>query len=89
MFNSILSHHLLYPHLNFLLCTNLNNGVAPNICVCALSPLFSLDGSSRPGKDGSMQLLVGTGGGGAAGQPAGGVSSILRRQTGTLAGETC
>lgn len=36
-----------------------------------------------------MQLPVGAGRGGAAGQPAGGFSSILRRQTGTLAGKTC
>lgn len=35
-----------------------------------------------------MQLSVGAGGGGAAGQQAGGVSSLLRGQTGTLAGES-
>lgn len=57
------------------------------MCVCP--PLFSLDGGGRSREDGGMQLPVGAGGSGAAGQPAGGVSSILCRQTGTLAGETC
>lgn len=51
-------------------------------------PHFSLDGCSRPWQDGGMQLSVGARGGGAAGQQAGGVSSLLRGQTGTLAGES-
>lgn len=57
------------------------------MCVL-LSPLFSLDSSGRSGEDGGMRLPVGARGSGAAGEPEGGVSFILRRQTGTLAGET-
>lgn len=49
--------------------------------------VFSLDSGGGPREDGGMQLPVGAGGSGAAGQQTGGVASILRRQTGTLAGE--
>lgn len=47
----------------------------------------SLDGGGGPREDGSVQFPVGAGRGGAAGQPAGGLSFVLFHQTGPLAGE--
>lgn len=47
----------------------------------------SLDGGGGPREDGSVQFPVGAGRGGAAGQPAGGLSVVLFHQTGALAGE--
>lgn len=55
-------------------------------CLSA-SLFFSLDGSSGPRQDRSVQFPVGAGRGGAAGQPAGGLSFVLCHQTGALAGE--
>lgn len=55
----------------------------PCVCVFVCSP----DSSCWPRKDGGLQLPVGTGSSGAAGQQTWGVSSFLLRQTGTLAGE--
>lgn len=46
----------------------------------------SLDGSGRPREDGGVRLPAGAGRRGAAGQPAGRLPSVLRRQAGTLAG---
>lgn len=55
---------------------------------CLSSSLsFSLDGGGGPREDGSVQFPVGAGRGGAAGQPAGGLSVVLFHQTGALAGE--
>lgn len=55
---------------------------------CLSASLFrSLDGGGGPREDGSVQFPVGAGRGGAAGQPAGGLSIVLFHQTGALAGE--
>lgn len=53
-----------------------------------LPPSTSLDCGGRPGEDGGVSLPAGGGGGGAAGEPPRRLPAVLRRETGTLAGET-
>lgn len=74
----LVSHHLLHPDLN----PSLQSYLHP-----LLSPPLSLDGGGRPRQDGGVRLPVGAGRDGAAGEPEGRVSSLLCRQTGTLAGK--
>lgn len=80
----------LIPIVCLYLGTGFYKEVSPtSVLTNVFSSVSSLDGCSGPREDGSVRLPVGGGSGGAAGQPAGGVSAVLCRQTGTLAGESC